>query len=420
MTSPTSNSKVRDRGFLVFASAKSTSQLGAMVIDIVVPLIAATTLHAKPFAMGLLVATGPAATLVGRLVGALAADGSQPRLLLIATLSLTRAIILLLIPLLFLTHFLAYPGLLAISAAIAAISGIRGGFATSLPRLLVPESQLTGANGLAGSLDSTVQVAAPGILSIFLRFASLPFGILIDAACSLVAAFLYGYLGHTHRFPEVEARTASAPRPSRKALLLPFLTAFGNEARPLLALLFVVTLLNGAVLAELTFYMVHNLGLAPYLVSLITAAGALGGVGAGLLVGPFAARHGWRTVTRIGLVLLSLSMIALPFASELGWGVFCCMIYELFGSFGGTLTIISIFSWLQANLPYEHLARGIAGAALIPELGQVLGALVGATLAGLFGVRSLLIGVATLSMLAGSATLWKRGKPPACSTVSLR
>lgn len=241
-----------------------------------------------------------------------------------------------------------------------------------------------------------------GILSVFLRIAGLPFAVLIDAACNLVAALLYGYLGRTHQLAEFKTRIpAAAPKVARKAFLRPFLKAFEGKARPLLMLLLVVTLLNGAVLAELPFYMVHNLGIAPYLVSLITALGAIGGVGSGLLVGPIATRHGWRAVTRIGLFLLSLSMVGLPFACRGGWGVFCCLIYELFGSFGGVLT-----SWLQSNLAYDRLARGIAGAALIPELGHVSGALLGASLAGIFGVRSLLFGVAILGILVGSLRLW--------------
>ncbi len=73
----------------------------------------------------------------------------------------------------------------------------------------------------------------------------------------------------------------------------------------LLVLIFILTVLNGAVLAELAVFMVRTLHLPPSLVAPVGAAGAIGGIDSGLAIGRVAPRLGGRRVAWTGLALMA-------------------------------------------------------------------------------------------------------------------
>ncbi|MBB5954074.1 hypothetical protein FHS29_000644 [Saccharothrix tamanrassetensis] len=190
----------RNRAFVLLWSGQSVSLIGSQVTVVALPLVAALTLGATPWQMGVLAAAArfpylflglPAGVWVDRL----------PRRPLLVTCALGQAAALALVPAAHATGTLTIPLLSAI-AFIAGAFAVFADIATlALVPLILPAHHLTRGQAAFETSHSTAQVAGPALAGWLVTTLTAPLALLADAASFLLsAATLTGI--RTHHRPE--------------------------------------------------------------------------------------------------------------------------------------------------------------------------------------------------------------------------
>jgi len=414
---------LRERPFRTWVVGRGLSNIGSAVTTVLVPLVAVVALHATASVVSLIVASNLAAIAVGRPLGSLFAERSKRRLRVLLGLDLAACIVVLAVPALYFAGALTVALFWVLSVGNGFLAGTFGAYAAPVITELVDDEHLGQANGILGSSSSVASVVGPAIAAGLLTIVAAPVAMLVDAGSYLLGALSEIRLlslrradaaARSPREPADPVSDVDTPTPDASmvgAFAAPFRSAV--VGRLLLALL-VVTVLNGVALGVLAVFMVRHLGLSTSLVAGIGAGGAVGGVGAGLSTGSVVNRLGNIRAAKLGLALMCLSVVGLPFAPHGLLGIIPCALYEVLGASGGTLFISILFTLVIRSLRPDQLARGMASAAAVPEGGQMLGAALGGVLVAAVGVRPLLYVVAiaaSVALLAGGLGLRNASEP---------
>lgn len=374
-----------DGGFGAWLVGRSCSNLGSAVTTAVVPLVAVVTLHAGPATVGLLVAAAMAAAPCGRLLAAPHAERNPGRVGPMVACDLGRLVAVGALSVAFAAGALSLPLLISAVGVLGALQGAFGAYGAPYVAQLVPAERLVDANGALASSSSAAAVAGPAVAAGIVDLAPAPAGLLAEVATYLIAIPALLRLGRRRASrpcgqtdpPDADPGPSPASSSGHRAALAAFRHP---KTAPLLAATFAATLLNGVVLAELTLFMVRDLRIAPPVVALVGAAGALGGVAAGLGAARIKRRLGDRRAIAVAAIAVALSVAFFPLARPGLIGLWPNLVYELAGSAGGTICVVVTFTAVLTHLPPTQLARAMATAALVPEAGQLLGAAI-ATLA---------------------------------------
>ena len=164
------------------------SQLGSQVTVVVVPLIAVVSLHASVGDMGIL---GMAIRLpfLLYLVAGVWVDRTRRRPTLIGT-DLSRGVLLLSIPAAALIGVLSLPLLIGIVFIVMVITVWFDIAYLSYVPALVPRQQLTTANTLTETSNSTAQVAGNSVGGFLVQLLTAPLAILVDSLSYFISAAL--------------------------------------------------------------------------------------------------------------------------------------------------------------------------------------------------------------------------------------
>ena len=191
----------RDSEFLKFWAASAVSDVGTQVSALALPLIAALTLGATAWQMGLLSAAGEAPVLFVGLFAGVWVDRLRRRPVMIVA-DVARAALLLVIPV------SSALGVLTIEI-LCAVTALTGTFAVpfdvailSFVPSLVRERELMDSK--LELTSSVAQVAGPGVGGLLVNALGAPFAVLIDALSFLGSAF---FLLRT-RVPEPRAASS--------------------------------------------------------------------------------------------------------------------------------------------------------------------------------------------------------------------
>lgn len=177
----------RDRAFLLLWSGQSISLAGSQVTALALPLVAALTLSATAWDMGLLAACARAPYLVLGLPAGAWVD-RLPRRPLLVTCALGQAAALSVVPLADVTGTLSVPLLCAVAFTAGAFA-VFGDIGTlALVPLVVPPDRLTRAQGAFETSQSTAQIAGPAVAGWLVATFSAPVALLADALSFLVSA----------------------------------------------------------------------------------------------------------------------------------------------------------------------------------------------------------------------------------------
>ncbi len=223
-----------------------------------------------------------------------------------------------------------------------------------------------------------------------------PLVVLADALSFLLSALLLTRVRAT--------REAAAPDPAparragrRTGELAPLARSLvRNSGMQALA---AVAFVNSMVEPVLILFLVRDLHLRASVIGLLLALGAVGGVVGGLLVGRIMRRRGPGVALGIGAASMVCSMVALPFAAAGPVGAGAVVIFELAGSFGGTLMIATVFGTLQSTAPAGKVGRLMALAMMFLQVAAVFGAPVGGLLGTFAGLRATIATGAVLILL---------------------
>ncbi|MFI9258188.1 MFS transporter [Streptomyces sioyaensis] len=373
----------RHRDFRLLWCGETAGKFGAALTNVAMPLVAVTTLHASPFAVGLLGACGWLPWLLIGLPVGVWVDRLRRRPLMLGAAGLSL-VLFAAVPLLARSGGLPLGLLIAVALLAGAAAVVfQTAYSAYLPTLLAPADRAEGNAKLHGSA-SAAQLAGQGAGGLLAQLAGAVNALSVNAATFLIA--LLCLRGIRHR----EARPAARERGLRA------MTAELAEGLRLVAgdVWFRTLTLFGAVsnLALMGYqsiaavFLVREVGLAPGAVGGLLALGASGGVAGAFLARRAAGRFGTARALLLSELGLSGAALLMPLAVH-GAGA---LLYVA-GSFGVSAGVVAgnvlKVSFQQRYCPPALLGRLIAGSSFLNYGTLPLGALLGGALGSALGVR---------------------------------
>jgi predicted MFS family arabinose efflux permease len=399
------------RAFAGLWAAVATSQLGSAVTTTLVPLIAAITLDASPAVMSGLVIAGIVPALLVRLPAAAWADSLRASGVgAMVVCNAGQAICVGAVPLLWSLGALTLPVLLAAVALGSLLTGVHAALSTPVLVEVVTPEHLVGANGRLTATRSAADIGGPAIGGLLVSVVAAPLVLLVDSVSFLVSAVLLTGVRSRLRRPAGAPEHRAADRASRgwPAGLVRRLVA-RRDLRTVMAVAFV----NGTVETVLVLFMVDVLALPPGAIGLLLGLGAVGGVLGGALVGRIVAAVGTARTLTIGAASTAMSLVLLPASTGGATGAAGVVLFELAGSFGGTLLIATVFGTLQRDAPGASVARVMAVSTMALQVAGLAGAAAGGVLGTALGLRGTLAVASALLVLVSLPMLarWRTADP---------
>lgn len=403
MPTAAQSAKGRDRrphrNFRLLLIGETTSKLGTSVTSVLLPLVAVTTLHASPFVMGVLTAAPWLPWLILGLPAGAWVDRLAPRRVMLVCNAVSAAV------------FVSVPvtwwlGALTIGHLLGAalISGAASVFFSTaysayLPQL-VPTQDLMERNAQLQAGDQTARVVGPGLGGLIAQtLGSVP-GLLLDAVSFVVSSLCLTAIRSD------APRSAPAPRRRLSREIsdgLRFVVG-DPQVRAVTAFGAAVNLAMAGLQAVQIVFLVRTVGVDSDTLGWLVSCGGLGGVLGGLVAGRLATRMG------SARALLAIQFAASPFGlltALTGPGprlaFFVCGTAVMLA--GVVACNVIIVSFRQAYCPSELLGRVTATTLFLNYSTIPLGALLGGSLASLFGARPTMWVVTAALVAAGGFLL---------------
>lgn len=433
-----------NRPFAFLWWGETISLFGSQVTFIAIPLIAALTLHAGPFEMGMLAAVETLPYLIFSLPAGVLADRVSRRRLLILS-NVARAGLLLGVPASVLVGALSLPLLFVLSFLIGTFSVIFDvAYQTYVPDLLEEDELLAGNQRIELS-ESAARTVGPGLGGALVAVVGSS-ALIIDAVSYLVSAFAMLFarrkpepaapdpdigsvvrphigdgepsIGHLVDVWEyvaaVEARVAAleastAARKDRWGMRAAFagLGIVGRDRilRDMAASTATFNLASSAISAVFILFAATEIGMDPASIGLLLAGGNIGFVLGAVAVGAASRRFGVGPVLVGSAVLAAIATIILPFAAG------AAAVGLLFaGRFLGAFTIpfynVNAITLRQSRSPRETLGRVNAVFRMLDWGALPIGALLGGAVGTVFGLRATLVVAAVLGVISAGWLLW--------------
>src|SRR5215468_835908 len=371
----------RHREFRKFWAGAAISEVGSQVTLLAVPLIAALTLQATPWQMGLLSAAGGVPIL---LVG------------LFAGVWVDR--VLLLIPLAAVAGLLRIEILYAVLLLTGALTVLFDVASMSMLPSLVASDRIVEANSKLQSTAAAAQVAGPGVGGVLVSLMTAPFALLADALSFLIAA---AFIAGT-RVSETAPDTRTGGAGVLGEITEGFRAVIHDRILLALAGASATTILFGRMfMAVYVLYMTRDLGLSAMGIGLVFATGGVGSFAGSVVAQPLARRFG-PGPTMIGAqVAFGLTGMMVPVAVLVPSWALAMIVASEFAQWMAILIYwVVAISVRQAIVPDRVLGRVSATMRFLAGGANSIGAVIGGALGGVIGVPLTLV-VASFGMLLG-------------------
>lgn len=398
MTSP---SLFASRDFRLLLVGQTTSQLGAQVSGVALPLLAGVSLHASAFEVGLL---GAASTLAFALIGLPAGawvDRVRRRPLLVAS-DLLRAVLLLSIPLAAVFGALTMAQLLVVSllAGVARVF-FDVGYRSYLPSVIGRDRVLAGNSSLE-FVRASGQVAGPALGGVLVSLIGAASVVLVQAGTFAVSALcLLGIRAREDAPAEPERR-----RRMRSEIAEGLGVVFRSRVLRATAVASALSNFSFAMASAVNMvFLSRTLGLDPALIGVVIAVGSVT-----VMVGAAFTTRLSRAVGSVRIVWLSLAVTAplslLGAFAQPGWRTLLIVAGIAAGEFGQIVYAITQVSVRQQICPDRVLGRVNATMQVVVMGLFPLGAIVGGVLGDAIGARWTLVAAGVL-LLVCPAVLWR-------------
>ena len=389
----------RQRDFRLLGIGQGISALGTWVSGTALQVMAIVTLGAGPLEMGLLAVCSSAGILaVGPVAGAWV-DRLPRRPVMIAA-DIGRAAVLAAIPVAAILGTLRIELLYLAALGTSSFSSFFEAAYRSYPPVIVPRDRLADANGSLSAVSSAAEITGPPLGGALVQVLSAPVAVAVDALSFVASAISLALIRSR------EPRDPDAP--AREPILREVAQGIAFLAREptlrVIALSGVASALFGNFYGALyVLYGIDELALSPVLVGITIAAGGLGSLVAAPLAGRAARRWGIGPAligTRLAAAMLGFLM---PLAAGPTAFLFL-LIPQLIGDGLATISIVNAVTLRQLLSPSYMLGRVNATMHVLAFGVGPIGALVGATIAELYGIRAA-VWVAAIGGLAGTLAL---------------
>ena len=410
--------------------SQTISLFGSQVSLVAIPLLAALSLGANAFEMGLLAAVETGAYLLISVPAGVLADRVDRRRLLIAS-NLGRAGLLLAIPAGAALGSLSLPLLYAVASGVGVLSALFDvTYQSYVPELLAPGDLLKGNQRIELS-ESAARTAGPGLAGGLIGALGGSVAVIVDAVSYLVASV--ALLGASRAAkagaaeePLGRRQETAGPPPADDDELTPMGRTHGGGAwagfrivlrdrvlRDMAISTGIFNLASSAIMAVFILFAARDLAMNAATIGILIGVSNIGFVVGALAVGAVTARFGIGRTLTMSAVLGAIATILLPFASgptALGF---------LFGGrFIGALAIplfnVNARAFRQSRSPLATLGRVNAVFRLIDwgtlPIGALLGGWIG-TVYGLYATLAVggLLGIASAAWLLASPLRHVRG-----------
>ncbi|HEV8516679.1 MAG TPA: MFS transporter [Candidatus Limnocylindrales bacterium] len=387
-----------ERAFRALWVGQSVSQLGSQISLVVLPLIAAVTLRASPFEVGLLAALETAPYLFASLPAGMLADRMERRRLLVLT-DIGRACCLMVVPLAYFAGVLSVPVLLVVALVSGTMSVVFDVAYHSYVPLLVPAGELVEANRRLELSSAGAAVAGPPLAGVVMARIGGPFAVLIDVASYLVSA---AAVLRSPRFRRPMARPAEAAGMFERMLSGMRHVRGDRVMRDLALSTATFNLASSSIFAVLVVFATRDVGLGPAGFGLLFGLGNVGFLVGAAIVGRLTARVGSGQALFLGSWLGALAMILLPMASgPLAAGAL--FLGRFTGATAAAIFNVNAYAVRQARVPDSILGRVNASFRLLDWGTLPIGALLGGFIGSVAGVRWALLVAAVLGL---GSMLW--------------
>ncbi|WP_206792280.1 MFS transporter [Amycolatopsis sp. MtRt-6] len=359
----------------------TASQFGTAIGYTAIPLLAAVTLAATPFEMGLLTAAETLAFLLIGLPAGVWVDRLRRRRVML-TADFTRAALLLSVPISWWAGVLTFAQLLVVVLVVGiATVFFDVAYQSYLPSLVGREHLLEG-NAKLQAVQSVAQIAGPSAAGVLVQ--------LVNAASTVLLTGL-GYL--TSALFLLRIRTVE-PEPVREghAKLVSQVAEglrFVFSDRPLRAIVATTStsnFFNSAFLAVQVLFLTRTAGLPPAAVGVLLAAGGAGGILGALCSGALTRRIGQARAIWLVPLLTMPGHLLIPFAAP-GWRLGLAGLGAVAGGFGIIVYNVAQVSYRQAICPDRLLGRMNASVRFVVWGTMPLGGLLGGGLGEWLGLR---------------------------------
>jgi MFS family permease len=375
----------RHRDFLLLWAGETVSQVGTMVSHLALPLLAATSLGASAWEMGLLVAAERGAFLLVGLPAGVLVDRVR-RLPVMIAADLVRFALFASIPLAWALGVLTFAQLLVV-ALLAGVATVLFdvGYQSVLPAV-VGRAGLVDGNAKLESTRAAAETAGPALGGGLVQLVGAAAAVLLDAVTYLVsAAFLL-------RMRTQEAVPARDPDRSLRADIAQGLRyVLGHPLLRAITLCTGTANLFGGVLAAVSvLFLARELGQPPAVIGLVLAAGSAGGVLGALTAGRWIRRLGQGRTVVISLLVTGPVALVLPLTTP-GAGLAWFALGTAAVAYGGVVYNVAQVSFRQSVTPDHLLGRMNASIRFLVWGTIPIGGLLGGALGELAGLRATLL-----------------------------
>jgi MFS family permease len=395
-----SSSLFASRDFRLLLAGQTTSQLGAQVSGVALPLLAVVSLHASPLEVGMLGAASTAAFAVIGLPAGAWIDRVRRRPVLVAS-DVARAALLATIPIAALLGVLSMWQLLLVSllAGVARVF-FDVGYRSYLPVVIGRDRVLAGNSSLE-FVRSSGQVVGPAIGGVLVAAIGAASVLLVQAGTFAISALCLAGIRAREEAPadsgEGRGLRARISEGLGYVLRTPVLRATATASALGNFSFAVASAVN-------MIFLSRTLGLSPALIGIVIAVGSVT-----VMIGAAFTTRLSRAIGSVRIVWLSLAVTAplslLGAASQPGWWTLLIVIGIAAGEFGQIVYAITQVSVRQQVCPDRLLGRVNASMQVLVMALFPLGALVGGLLGDAIGARWTLV-VAGGLLLACPVVLW--------------
>ncbi len=386
----------RHRNFRLIWAGDTVSVFGMQLIGLAIPVLAVQVLTASPFEMGLLGALQMLAFLLISLPAGAWVD-RWPKLRVIVLGDLSRAAVLLLLPLAWWAGVLAMWQLYVVALVTGAITVFFDVANQSYLPEIVDGDQIAEGNGKLSASQQTAGVVGPAAAAGLIRLVGSPLAIAVTSVCMAVSSLLVSRVDHVEKpTPRVDRRPIRAEIAEGMSFVI---------RHPLLVRITACTgtsnFTSGFIDALFVIYVVRTLALGVPTLGLILSAAAAGGLLGAISAGRFARWVGEGRSIPLSAVLMAAAGVSTPLASVLP-SVPTLIVGGFVMSWAVVVYNVVQVSFRQRLCPKRLLGRMNASIRFLVWGPIPLGALVGGALGTWIGViPTLWVGV----VLAALASL---------------
>jgi MFS family permease len=394
----------RQPDFLRLWTAETISQVGTQLTIVAIPLIAALTLHATPFQMGLLTAAGGLPRLLVGLVAGVWVDRLRHKPIMVAA-DLVRAAVLTTIPVMAALGHLTVHLLLAVTFTVGMLDVFFNAAWVAFLPILVGRKHLGDANGKLMASGSVAQIAGPALGGSLIALITGPVVILLDAVSFVCSAFLIKRIMRDEPTPDrtgPQRRLLPEIKEGLRALVhSPILRAITASSAT-------ITLAGWMFLSVYVLYMADDLGLSARGIGLVYACGGAGSLIGTIIAVPVARWLGLGRAMFWAAALFGLFGLAVPLALFVPAHALPLVVFAEFSQWLTLLVMdVNRVSLRQAMTPDRLQGRVSASSQVLIGGMQPIGSFLGGALGQLTSVHLTLF-ISCLGMFCAAAWLLRR------------